>query len=459
MIKKQLRRRILLVCLKMNEQLPWHVRVLAFFLCSDIIDLMTPKEAELLLFLARSGVGNYSRGNQRHQPLLLNVLRSKILYNRLFGALNATSFSTRRSYVVHEELAMKMLAIENFPVDNENGLTAAWKCGDTLLTLRMGSRSSLYRGWIEILLRSASCTVRRLVKVDKDISAEDPDSLLPFWELLQPSEKAYHENDNDTQSKLPNSNLDKENDWSQACTYASNLIERFDQLIQNDAEANDPDTCKNDDLPETCSTFDSTNQSEVHVTATPVLKRRKLKRSTSDGDISRTPIDLHPKEATRNGNHVNSWIKKTFDDHLDGTGLLNDLERLGFGSILFHDKLTPCKISEKFTRAVKILDRTTPFQTHRVSLLYGGPLSQKGRSATSNNNVGDQFLLATQASPDFWVFAKELGDIVPVRHLKYFSGGLDTSESSSDGSFAIVWFNCKHTHFMVDSMVVFHTVT
>ena len=119
------------------------------------------------------------------------------------------------------------------------------------------------------------------------------------------------------------------------------------------------------------------------------------------------------------------------------------------------------------TRALNILDRSTPFQTHRVSLLYGGPLSQKPTHKAANSNVtdGDQFLLASQASTDFWAFAKELGDMVPVRHLRYFSGGLDTSESLSDGKYAIVWFNSRgHTNTddapaMVDSMVMFHTVT
>jgi hypothetical protein len=120
------------------------------------------------------------------------------------------------------------------------------------------------------------------------------------------------------------------------------------------------------------------------------------------------------------------------------------------------------------TRSLNILDRATPFQTHRVSLLYGGPLSQKASSnkqANANATNGDQFLLATQASTDFWEFARALGDFVPVRHLRYFSGGLDTSESCSDGSFAIVHFNCRGNSnktdvpAVVDSMLMFHTVT
>ena len=134
---------------------------------------------------------------------------------------------------------------------------------------------------------------------------------------------------------------------------------------------------------------------------------------------------------------------------------------------IHHEKLEPCAIGTNFTRALNILDRSTPFQTHRVSLLYGGPLSQKAQLKPSNSKItdGDQFLMTTQASTDFWEFAKELGDLVPVRHLRYFSGGLDTSESSSDGSFAFVWFGCNgrsngdNVASIVDSMVMFHTVT
>lgn len=59
----------------------------------------------------------------------------------------------------------------------------------------------------------------------------------------------------------------------------------------------------------------------------------------------------------------------------------------------------------------------------------------------------------------------ELGDLVPVRHCKYFSGGLDSSESLSDGELTFVWFDCNggcgelNDPIFVDSMVVFHTVT
>ncbi|KAK1733826.1 Rap/Ran-GAP superfamily protein [Skeletonema marinoi] len=105
-------------------------------------------------------------------------------------------------------------------------------------------------------------------------------------------------------------------------------------------------------------------------------------------------------------------------------------------------------------RSLKILDRLTPFQTHRVALFYGG---ESGGS--------DSFLKTKYASPDFWQFSKELGDFVPIRHLKYFSGGLDTSASRSDGMYAIVWFGNQggsdELNFptLVDSMVIFHTVT
>ena len=85
---------------------------------------------------------------------------------------------------------------------------------------------------------------------------------------------------------------------------------------------------------------------------------------------------------------------------------------------------------------------------------------------TESSPRGDKFLMSTQASTEFYQFARELGDLVPLRHCKYFSGGLDTSERSSDGEFAYVWFGgCQRDDhgwndpILADSMVIFHAVT
>eukprot|EP00804_Cyclotella_cryptica_P007102 CCRYP_014537-RE/>CCRYP_014537-RE protein AED:0.03 eAED:0.03 QI:291/1/1/1/0.9/0.81/11/143/2162 len=502
LIPKALRRRIFLACLNMKEQLPWHLHVITFFMLSEIIDLMSSREAGLLLFLALSpGVGKMYADEtvikkdvnqltpKRTKPLLIDILRCKIANKRLSDAKNQSGISNREPFKVHSQLARKMIAIENFPVELESVHMSAWKCGNTLLTLKMGSRSSLYRGWVEVVLRSPTSTARRLVRVDKQVFSQDPDCLLKFWELLHPRVKHKIEDQKHVttlhyeQEDSPEvaNEVGKSKTFSDALT----LIERFDQLLQNDAQSNEIEMAvyKNTGSNIIYSRSDSTSskRSEISTDATPAFKLTKLKRNISDGDISTTGFNSYDRKGTQLGNDLHSWIGRTFVEHVDGAALVQELEALGFSraslgipsacscsdSALYHEKLKPYTIGSNLTRAIAILDRSTPFQTHRVSLLYGGPLSQKTshRTTSSNLNDGDQFLLATQASTDFWAFAKELGDIVPVRHLKYFSGGLDTSESSSDGSFAIVWFSCRdesnniEAPAIVDSMVMFHTVT
>jgi hypothetical protein len=484
----------------MKGQPPWHLHAISFFMGSEIIDLMSTREASHMLFLALNpGISRmYAEetlirrdanqlNQKRTEPLLIDILRCKIANKCLSDKKNQRKFSNREPFKVHSELARKMIAIENFPVDLDTLHMSAWKCGSTLLTLKMGSRSSLYRGWVEVILRSATCTVKRLVRADKEIFSQDPDSLLKFWELLQPSGKCKIEDQaNDIslhykRTKTPEVVKEVNNTF----TDALNLIERFDKLLQNDSQSSEMEKVmyKNSSSIIIQSRSDSTcsKQSEININAIPVFNLKKLKKNVSDGDISTTSFSSDLINGTGLGNDVLSWMRKTFGEYLDSAALIQELEALGFSraslglpsshsysdSALYHEKLKPCTIGSNLTRAIAILDRSTPFQTHRVSLLYGGPLSQKAihRTTSSNINDGDQFLLATQASSDFWAFAKELGDIVPVRHLKYFSGGLDTSESSSDGSFAIVWFSCKEgsnnvdAPTIVDSMVMFHTVT
>ena len=139
------------------------------------------------------------------------------------------------------------------------------------------------------------------------------------------------------------------------------------------------------------------------------------------------------------------WLQECLEKRASGVELLRELETLGFASealgfpkitsktgapssystLYPHQKLKPFKNGSNFNRAISILDRATSFQTHKIALLYGGPFSKKvsqRKKSDPPSNDGNQFLLANQASTDFWSFSKELGDFVPVRHMKYFWG-------------------------------------
>jgi hypothetical protein len=447
----------------------------------EIIDFMQTDDLMLFLTLRSDAV------RSRIHPLLIDVLTSKILHKTLCTPETVVNLEP---FHVHTLLARKTIAIENYPFQTDG--VSAWKCGGAMLTLRIGSRSSLYKGWVEVLLRSASCTLRRLVKIDEDISANNPDNLLRFWDMLRtPAKKApLTEDSSINPPRLQESHkIVNDEEREKTLVEARDLIHYFDQMIQNGPEESEHLMLKRSDSQSITSdsranSF-SSNNAEKNIAATPVFKPKKLKRNVSDGNISHNfaqpKDDEMQNELERND--VKSWMDKTFDGYSDGRCVIQDLEKLGFSStalgsllpagsssqqVIFHDKLKLCTPGTNLTRSLNILDRATPFQTHRVSLLYGGPLSQKASSnkqANANATDGDQFLLATQASTDFWEFARALGDFVPVRHLRYFSGGLDTSESCSDGSFAIVHFNCRGNSnktdvpAVVDSMLMFHTVT
>lgn len=470
---KAIYQQILMLCLKLSKECPWHLQVIIFFMGAETIDCLTSEVTELTLYLTLSNDKNGSR----IQPLLIDVLRSKILYQHIYSTQNDSAITNCESSKVHKQLARKTVAIENYPFQADG--VAAWKCGGTLLTMRIGSDTSLYRGWVEIVHRTASSTTRRMVRCDKDISASNPDNLLRFWDMLQtPKGDLLIEESVPTPKQQHQTESEEDKARLKLLTDARSLMQQFDQVIQDGLEANELENImskSSDSL-----TFDlransfSSNEPESVINTHPMFKPRKLKRNVSDGNIAY--ILTQPEEKSEPlQNSVISWMENTFDEYFDRGGVIRELMRLGFSSstknrsseALCHDKLRPCKMGANFTRALNILDRATPFQTHRVSLLYGGPLSQKASNKTNSSNAtdGDQFLLATQASTDFWDFAKDLGSMVPVRHLRYFSGGLDTSESSSDGSFAIVWFKCKgdtnndDVPAIVDSMVMFHTVT
>lgn len=126
------------------------------------------------------------------------------------------------------------------------------------------------------------------------------------------------------------------------------------------------------------------------------------------------------------------------------------------------DKIQRLACGPKLDRAVGFLDRTASLQTHKIALLYAGPGSiNVEEERTSEENI---LLRATQGSPGFIEFSLGLGNMVMTRHLKYYSGGLDTSEYVADGMFALAYVgdddHCTGYDRSVTAttMVLFHSV-
>lgn len=469
---KSLRRRAYLSCFKLQSNL-WSVQAVGFQCAVAIIATMTAKETSFMMFVSLAPNHNTTRTNRKRiGPLLFDILRTRLLRMRLLESCSDSETHSFKPLRVHNKLAREALSLESFPIDNGNGCpsVSAWKCGNTILSLKMGSKDSLYRGWMEITIRSPSSRIRRLVQVKKENVCQDPDSLLPFWELLHeesagqdypplnPPQPHRIAEDDDAVIKA------REMTPSQQDSISA-LIARFDMVF--DTSSSEPNLPKTD-----VTKLPAGSRYYAESLLLRDKKKKMLKRTCSDGDLLATTPLPRKEESLDNevkASSVYSWLLQATKDSVD-SNLIKELESFGFSSsalgvpsairddasskVLFPQVLKPYENKPNFMRSLKILDRLTPFQTHRVALFYGG---ESGGS--------DSFLKTKHGSPDFWQFAKELGDIVPIRHLKYFSGGLDTSASRSDGVYAMVWFGNQGgsdelnypTH--VDSMVIFHTVT
>lgn len=91
----------------------------------------------------------------------------------------------------------------------------------------------------------------------------------------------------------------------------------------------------------------------------------------------------------------------------DFNGHFRPVERLSF--------------NPKLRRALSIIDRIPPFDTHKIALLYASDTSSCGNS-NDLPPLEDLLLAPTSGSTRFLSFSESLGRIVLTRHLKYFSG-------------------------------------
>jgi hypothetical protein len=112
-------------------------------------------------------------------------------------------------------------------------------------------------------------------------------------------------------------------------------------------------------------------------------------------------------------------------------------------------------------RAITILDRTPPLMTHKIALLFAG--SGNGVATSMGEGKETEMISAIYGSPQYNTFCTQLGELVPVRDLQFYSGGLDT-ESFTDGDLALIWMSNsgkrkKMTCGAGESMIVFHTPT
>lgn len=97
-----------------------------------------------------------------------------------------------------------------------------------------------------------------------------------------------------------------------------------------------------------------------------------------------------------------------------------------------HDKTKPIILpkSEAIDRSLKNLDRITPYETHKIGVLYVGPDQSKERTAIWSNPYG---------SSRYVQFLRGLGRMIRLEDVDshVYVGGLDLK--GQDGKYAIAW--------------------
>ena len=107
---------------------------------------------------------------------------------------------------------------------------------------------------------------------------------------------------------------------------------------------------------------------------------------------------------------------------------------------------TPGYSSADIERALRTIDFITPYETHKIGVVYVAPNQEKDKIAILGNNHGS------------YRYQKMLTDMAVLVQLKAvnqqtcYVGGLDTSEKVTDGKFAYCW----QDHL---TQVVFHVAT
>ena len=409
-----------------HEHEHFEVKVVAFRAAIAIINTLSPSD---LLRLADGPDMNSAVPKERRiQPLLIDLLRFRLIGARLQTAKHVNHCC--RSFCIHKRLAREALSLEMFPVDLDNlgrPKVSAWKLGNIILTLRLGSEQ--YFGWVEVVVRSPCSRIRRLVRWKKELIIEQPGSTLPFWEQLHPRQRSvsgeFRVTVQNVRSNLQNEATAKNLAW------ATSVIASFDRLVdcspadlpsRHEVDAMKSHATIMPDLP---TAFLHRNHQYRNPNSTAAdTGNSRLKRTFSDGSLASLRSSQSDNLRNRNGTVI-SWLQNATSRNDVDADLIHELEMFGFSPLALgapstvigssptaysdlsvHDKLVPFTVGSNFNRAISILDRITPFQTHRVGLLYGGPFSNATGGSNNSNSDGDQFLTATQAPTDFWDFAR-----------------------------------------------------
>jgi len=346
----------------------------------------------------------------------------------------------------HESMAEETDNINRFAVQGTNTDKevpfAAWLCGkSTLLTCRLGSLNSRYRGWLELVIRSPTCRKRRLVRLPSMNSLDCPELPSSLWNgpSSQPDPASLTEDASDYLARRfvePSSEMKK----------AALVMKRFDEVFGQPNKNTVPFLSASSG--EAGRDIGSTGQSQRKASNSSVVAR----------DFNETACSIE------------GWLRRVLNDSAAVHRVVDELCALGIGPPILSAAMSAKKVdilscrflpvdrlsfSPRLRRAISILDRLPPFDTHKIALLLATD-ALADETVSSETALEGMLLSSAAGSPKFLSFTEGLGKLVLTRHLKYYSGGLDTSGLDSDGKLSVIWLDRNDS--FARRMVVFHVV-
>jgi hypothetical protein len=225
----------------------------------------------------------------------------------------------------------------------------AWLCNRMLLICRVSTKDDRYQGYVEIILRSPTTRIRRLVRLSSTASLDNPDFPSNLWDsvLPQATEKVYSK---DTVEKI-------EVIESEFCMEAKVALRKFDSQFLNHPQT----------------------EYGIH------RKQKEHYSILTNNRYEHFPSAAHKEAAGHAMNTVSKveTITSNFGQYLSTAldGNKNDIEQVedalheldGSTYLLdsvysISDEPKQLKWGPKLRRAINILDRTASLQTHKVRL-------------------------------------------------------------------------------------------
>jgi hypothetical protein len=225
----------------------------------------------------------------------------------------------------------------------------AWLCNRMLLIYRVSARDDRYQGHVEIILRSPTTRIRRLVRLSSTISLANPDFPSNLWDsvLPQDTEKVYSKDSKEEVDQIQ----------PEMFKMAKAALNKFDSHF----------------------VIGPRNDFSSHIKQKERDSHNSKNRYEQSQSSSHTKSVAHDLSTVSNMGHISSNFGHHLFIALNGNS--NDIEKVedalheldGSTYLLdsiysISDEPVQLKWGPKLRRAVNILDRTAPLQTHKVRI-------------------------------------------------------------------------------------------